>query len=78
MGFIQHPQILRLERIKQFNYVHLSLCQLTPVAQLGMLFRTRGDHLTLSLTSFSMKMVSVNENLQKRISWKGMQIDIFT
>lgn len=36
-----------------------------------MLFRTRGDHLTVSLTSFSMKMVNLNENFQKKDELEG-------
>lgn len=42
VGFIQDPQILRLERIKQLNEVHLSLCQVTCVVQFGPLPRTGG------------------------------------
>lgn len=61
MGFIQDPQILRLERIKQqLNEVHLSLCQLTCVVQLGTLLRTGGRPL-----NYKFKLI-VNENDKRK------------
>lgn len=32
----------------------------------------------MSLISFSMKMINVNENLQKQVNWEGMYIHIFS